>query len=441
MQVWQTDSGTLRSQANPRHSKVLWVEFDPTAASVLAAHADGTVVVVDVAQGFPVAILDGPQNAVLVARFGAGSRVVGASGDGFARVWDAAPPYRHWAAAPSGDCYVGMGIHPDQRFIAVGCRNRPTRVWDTAHDQLLAELPSTTPIEVNDFASASPVVSSAGDVAAIARGTAVQVYELPGGRLLRTVEHGAAVSAIAFAGSGRAMVSGALDGSVRVVRDDGTELALQATGGVGATALLPDGRVVVTDAERHLRVYATDGAVLADVELPVRVMSLRRENTRLVGIPNCFASAAPPLLIDLERYRIDAQLVGHVGCVLSARWISGGRILTAGVDGTARLWDGLTGRPLQTYRGSPRFLADAVFMTGMVIAGDADGLLRFWDAESGARLWTLPAHKSAVLGVHIEGSDLVTRGFTGEIARWQLPNPDDAIAACGQHALCAIVPR
>jgi WD40 repeat protein len=165
------------------------------------------------------------------------------------------------------------------------------------------------------------------------------------------------------------MVSGALDGSVRVVRDDGTELALQATAGVSAAALLPDGRVVVADAERRLRVYATDGAVVADLELPVRITSLRRDGVHFVGIPTCIVNAVPPLVIDLERNRNDAQLVGHVGCVFSARWVSGGRVLTAGADGTARLWDGATGRPLEIYRGGPRFLADAVLMSDMVIPG------------------------------------------------------------------------
>jgi hypothetical protein len=44
----------------------------------------------------------------------------------------------------------------------------PTRIWDTAHDQLLAELPSVTQVD-GDFASAFPAVSAAGDRAAIAR--------------------------------------------------------------------------------------------------------------------------------------------------------------------------------------------------------------------------------------------------------------------------------
>jgi hypothetical protein len=77
----------------------------------------------------------------------------------------------------------------------------------------------------------------------------------------------------------------------------------------------------------------------------------------------------------------------------------------------------------------------------MVIAGDADGVLRFWDAASTAKLWTLPAHKSAVVGVHLEGGDIVTRGFAGEISRWRLPRPEAAIAACAHHPPCAIVPR
>jgi WD40 repeat protein len=444
VQVWRTDDGSLRSQLNPRHGKVVGIEFDPNAASFLAANADGTATVADAAQGLPLAIMDGPSNALRTASFSPdGTRVIGASWDGTARVWEAASPYRRWAAEPAGDgCDIELSSRPDRRFIAVGCRGLPTRVWDTAHDRLLAELPSATPVDGKDFISAAPAVSVAGDLAAVARGTAVKVYALPGGRLLRTLEHGAAVSAIAFTDSdaGHTMASGALDGSVRVVREDGSTLALQASGSVEAVALLPDGRVLVADAERRLGVYAADGTLLAALELPVRVMSLRREDTRVVALANCLANAAPPLLIDLERRRVVARLEGHVGWVLSARWVSGGRVLTAGADGTARLWDGSTGRLLQTYRGSPRSLDDAALMSGVVVGGGADGLLRFWDAASGARLWTLPAHKSAVTGVHLEGDDIVTHGLTGEVSRWRLPRSEAVIAACARSLLCAIVP-
>ena len=267
----------------------------------------------------------------------------------------------------------------------------------------------------------------------------MQVYELPGGRLLRAISHTAPVSAVAFANTGSDIVSGAIDGSVLITRDRSGQLALQSSGGVDAAAILSDGRVIVADAQRRLRVYDRSGVTLAALEVPVRMMSLRPDGSRLLATPTYTGNTASPLLIDLDRSRVIAQLEGHVGRVFSARWVVGERILTAGADGAARLWDGATGQLLQVYRGGSRFLGDATVSDRLVIAGDADGLLRFWDVATGAKLWILPAHKSAVIGIHVEGVDLVTRGFTGEISRWRLPRPEDVIDACGHHPRCAIV--
>jgi WD40 repeat protein len=199
-----------------------------------------------------------------------------------------------------------------------------------------------------------------------------------------------------------------------------------------------DGRVVVGDAERRLRVFSPSGAVLADLEVPARVMSLRREGARLVALPSYLAPATPPLVVDVDRPRVVAWLAGHTGRVFSARWIAQGHIITAGADGTARVWNAATGTLLQTYQGGPGLLADAIRTPeGLVLGGDADGSLRFWDAASGAELWTLPVHKSSVIGVHLEGGDIVTRGLAGEISRWTLPPSGAVIAACDAHPPCA----
>jgi WD40 repeat protein len=187
-------------------------------------------------------------------------------------------------------------------------------------------------------------------------------------------------------------------------------------------------------------VFSPSGTILADLEMPVRMMSLRREGSRLVALPSYMAAASPPLVVDVAQPRIVARLEGHTGQVFSARWTSQGRIITAGADGTARVWNGLMGTLLQTYQGWPGNLFDAILAPdGLVIGGDADGSLRFWDATSGAKLWTLPAHKSAVIGVHLEGVDIVTRGLAGEISRWRLPQSGAIIAACATHPPCASV--
>jgi WD40 repeat protein len=435
-QIWQAPSGALQSQINALRSKILTIEFAPTSKLVVAAGASGTVVVSDAVLGMPVTALDGLRGAVRTAHFDPSSRrVVGASWGGAALVWDATSSYRRWSSLPVSDaCGFGSSLEPDRRFVAIGCRDRNTRIWDTARDRLLAELPSVTPVD-GDFASSFPAVSSAGDRAAIARGNTVEIYELPGRRLLRTIRHLAAVSAVAFVAAGHDLVSGAIDGSLLVTRDGLEPSALPTfPGGIDAAGFLLDGRVVAADAHSRLRVYDTDhGTVLADLAVPTRIRLLRPspDGSHLITIPRFTGKVAPPVLWDLERYRVVAQLEGHVGFVHSARFVSGGReVITAGADGTARRWDGYTARLYQTYRGGSRFLADAT-LTGdgsMVIAGDGDGLLRFWDI-SGHPLWKLQAHKSHMVGIHLEGDEIVTRGFAGDVVRWGIPRSESVIDA------------
>jgi WD40 repeat protein len=445
-QIWDAASGKLRSQGNYLRGKILSVEFDPTSTLVVAAGASGAVAVTDAAQGMPVTVLDGPRNVVLVAHFDPSSRrVVGASWDGTARVWNATSPYRTWSSPPiSNDCGITTSLEPDRRFLAIGCKNHPTRVWDTAHDRLLAELPSVTPAG-GDFASAYPAVSAAGDRAAIARGNTVEVYELPGGRLLHTITHGAPVNTVAFASTERDIVSGAVDGSVLVTRDNGALLVLpRSSGGIDAAGFLPDGRVVAADAQRRLRVYDAGGAVLADLEMSARARTLRMssDSRRLVTVPSFTRKIAPLELWDLEHYRSIAQLEDHgQGQVYSARFIAGDQIVTACGDGAVRRWDGRTGQLRKAYRGGSRFLADATLSPdgSMILAGGGDGLLRFWDTASGRSLWTTPVHRSHLVGVRVEGDDIITRGFSGDLARWALPKPELVIEACGTHERCAIV--
>jgi WD40 repeat protein len=136
-------SGELRVQLTPRHSIITAVEFDRASRLVLAVSGDGTVVVANASLGMPDTVLEGAQG-ILVAHFDPSSRrVVGAALDGTARIWDATSPYRRWGVPPVvDDCGLGPSPEPDRRFIAVGCWGHATRVWDTARDQLIAELPS-----------------------------------------------------------------------------------------------------------------------------------------------------------------------------------------------------------------------------------------------------------------------------------------------------------
>ncbi|HEX7843031.1 MAG TPA: WD40 repeat domain-containing protein, partial [Kofleriaceae bacterium] len=435
--IWNANTGRLQADLKNHHSAAQWAEFDPTSRLVVSADTDGTVAISDVMLGMKLSTLEGPPSLVHVAHFDPRSEhVIGASWDHTARVWDATWSYVRWATPPIGeDCGSAVRAEPDRRFLAVACAKHGTQVWDTADParaRLVAELPSPTLVP-GDFLSPSPAITETGDRAAIATGRIVTIYELPGRRIVRTVEHAAPVTSVAFAASGHDLVTGSADGSLRIMRDggDGFELA-RLPAAVDVAGFVPDGRVVVADARQKLGVYdVTHRSRLAELDLPGRMQAFRSagDGHRLITIPTTGA-VHPLVLWDLTSYpyEVIAKLDAHNAPVFSARFVQGDRqILTAGTDGTARLWDAATGRLLKSYLRSSPYLADAALdpSGAMVVTAGGDGVLRFWDASSARMLWTLRAHSSRIAGVHFEGTDLVTRGFTGEIARWRMSSPPD----------------
>jgi WD40 repeat protein/serine/threonine protein kinase len=429
VRVWRASTGALHAKVNAHRRAARWAELDPTSQLVVSSGGDNAIAISDLTTGLAVSVLEGPLGMGSTHFDPSARRVIAASWDGTARVWDAAPAYRRWSSPPvDQDCGLDTKLDDDQRFLAVSCVAHGSHVWDTAHDQLVADLPSVTPLPT-DFGSAFPAVERAGERAAIARGIAVEVYALPGGRLMRTIVHPAAVSTVAFAGADHAVVSGSVDGTLLITPDAGPSVTLPGfPGGIDAVGFLPDGRVVAASMDGRLRVYDPGRRlVLAELALPrgsrARSFRVAADGHRLISIPTN-GSPAPPVLWDLEHYRVIAALEGHKGQVFSARFVRGDReILTSGSDGAPRLWDGLTGRLEQTYFGSSQFLLDAMLDPGgsIVVGAGGDGVLRFWDAAAGRLIWTLPAHRSAIVGIHFEGTDLVTRGFQGEVSRWALP--------------------
>jgi WD40 repeat protein len=203
-----------------------------------------------------------------------------------------------------------------------------------------------------------------------------------------------------------------------------------APGGIDAIATLSDGQIAAADARGHVRILDRHGAVVAEMAAPARARMLRPspDGRRVIAVPSYLGKAEPPMLLDVERDELVARLDGPQ--VYSARWVDGGAILTAHADGAARLWSA-DGVLQQTYRGGPRFLVDAALTPdrSMIVGGGGDGLLRFWDVQTGRPLWTMPAHKLHVTGIHFDAGDIVTRGFGGEISRWYLPEPSAVIGA------------
>jgi WD40 repeat protein len=129
-------------------------------------------------------------------------------------------------------------------------------------------------------------------------------------------------------------------------------------------------------------------------------------------------------------------LIGHIAPIraASALHMADGRVLlaTGADDGTIRLWDPSTGRPVGDpleEAGSPGFRI-AAFHSGdgrtLLAIGGKDGRLRLWDPGSGQfHSDSLAGHKGSILDIVCftrEGREdvIVTCGFDGTLLVWQV---------------------
>lgn len=100
------------------------------------------------------------------------------------------------------------------------------------------------------------------------------------------------------------------------------------------------------------------------------------------------------------------------------------RVVTASDDGTARIWNGDTGRELLTLSGhTKKVVAVAASPDGKLVATASwDRTVRLWDAETGRSLRVLEGHDNSVndLVFSPDGADVISAGYDGDVWIWPL---------------------
>jgi WD40 repeat protein len=137
---------------------------------------------------------------------------------------------------------------------------------------------------------------------------------------------------------------------------------------------------------------------------------------------------------------IVAVLRGHSrGVVQSTFNADASRLITAGLDHSARVWDTATGELLTTLDGhTGEVLTVELSCDGRLAAtGSADRTAAVWDAASGRRLSSLVGHIDKVTSVQFDprGERLLTSGFDGTARIWSTAEQGLALSIGDDEAL------
>jgi WD40 repeat protein/serine/threonine protein kinase len=148
------------------------------------------------------------------------------------------------------------------------------------------------------------------------------------------------------------------------------------------------------------------------------------------------------MMWDISRCRQIGTMEGHTDAV-SALAISpdGGRVLSGSHDRTLRYWNAATGKCLHVLEGHPGPVHAIAFTPDGLhaVSGGRDGALRLWELTSGRCLHTYSGHPSEVNGIAVsgDGHTIVSAGRDRTIATWRIADLEQPYTA--PTAMCQAV--
>ncbi len=372
---------------------VVSVRVSPDGHYVVTAGADSIACIIGIEGGEPALSprvmrkLKGHGAPVNSATWSPDGRlVVTASDDGTAKVWSAqwgkpiVDSLRHDLGSS-----VQVALMVTDRLVVTAGSDQVARVWELPN-QLPSDGMSATPAQVRRklLGHGTRIVAAAlsADRHQLATGGfdgVAKVWDLESGQELKTFEHGDVVTSVAFIADAAQLATGSRDGTARVWSTTTYERRENLDSAVNALAI------------------AADGTVAAGLD-----------------------DSVVTLLHGTDKQ----QLHGHLSSVLALAFTPDGRLITAGEDAAAIVWDARTGKQLGTLAASSieppsPVRAVAIHPDGDRVALVRGGKVEVWSLASRTKVRELAPSKGEVEALSISPTGAIAAvGHDGTFVVW-----------------------
>jgi WD40 repeat protein len=369
--------------------------YSPDGRRIVTASEDHTARVWDAETGRLLIELKGQhQQAVHSASYSSdGRRIVTASEDHTAQVWDADTGRSLTTLKGHTERVFSANYSPDGRRIITASWDHTARIWDANTGILLKELKGHTQpiISANYSPDGHRVVTASWDHTA-------RVWDAETGHLFAELKGPTPFRAVLYASyspDGRRIVTASEDHTARVWDADTGRWLMDLKGHterVISASYSPDGRCIVTSSGDHTaRIWdANTGRLLSSLlghTERVFSASYSPDGRRIVTTSG--DHTARIWSADIEPFLF--ELKGHTGRVFSASYSPDGhRIVTASEDNTARVWNADTGHLLTELKGHTQSVSSANYSpNSRRIVTTSNDRAWVWDADTGRFLLEL----------------------------------------------------
>ena len=404
--LWDAASGKLLASFD-HQDEVSHAAFSPDGARILTASRDKTAKLWDAASGKLIASFD-HQDSVKNAAFSPdGTRILTASADHSAKLWDAVPLSR-WVATriTSGKLMASFDhqdevnratFSPDGARILTASSDKTAKLWDAASGKLIVSFDHQDEVVQAAFSADGTRILTAS------KDKTVKLWDATSGKPLASLVHQDTVEDAAFSANGARVLTASTDHSVKLWDAASGKLiaSFEHLGLPFLGAFSPDGAQVVTASTEDNSADlwdATSGKPIASLvhggerpfllaghgydQATVEHVAFSPDGARIVT--TSLDNTAK--LWDAASGKLIATLAHEDKVCHAAFSPDGARILTVSWDRTTKLWDAASGKLIASLTDPE--IANLMYGTfspdgARILTGNDNNTARLWDTASG----------------------------------------------------------